>query len=246
VRVNDKEFQPVYGFGHRDKNTESTFYQIFTESSDEPLELSGDHLIFRHGHSIPVPATMIQTGDMVQRGGSPAPSMVTNVKTLVRSGIYAPFTESGTLVVNGVVASTFVTFQQDQEYMVIGGMSTGWSYHTLSLFWNKPYQFYCTRISSDMCKNQVYAEGGVALWSYIGKSLGSFMSESSTPFLTVLQALLFVFVLPILILIFGLVGIAEHGFLFSGFFLLLCCPWVIGMVSKKHSLSIKATKLKFA
>jgi len=241
VRVNQYEYQPVYGFGHFDNERQSLFYQIWTTQEDsnvrDPLELSADHLVFRHGEVVPVPASKIQIGDRIQQVGygggknntdvassSLSGALVTQINKVARSGIYAPFTASGTIIVsNGLVASTFVTFQPHEAYMVIGGISTGWSYHTLSLLWNRPFAFSCTALSNDMCRHQIHMDGGVALWSYLGKSLATSMfphvqenpsSASSTitssPWLTVLQGVIFVVLVPILLVIFALVFCLEH------------------------------------
>merc|ERR1712076_273586 len=75
-----------------------------------------------------VPASQIKTGDNMITASNNDMTTVTNIKTVTRKGIYAPFTASGTIVVNDILASNYISFQ-DSEYLQIGSIQTPLSYH---------------------------------------------------------------------------------------------------------------------
>mmetsp|Transcript_2264 Transcript_2264/g.5289 ORF Transcript_2264/g.5289 Transcript_2264/m.5289 type:complete len:182 (-) Transcript_2264:9-554(-) len=131
VLVENNKFEPVYSFGHINHSTETEYLQIFTQSSRHPLEMSSDHMVFVEGRRS-VPASSVQVGDKLIVGtDSHTLTKVVTIKEIVRRGMYAPFTKSGTIVVNGILASCFVSFQ-GKEYLHIGDVATPLSYHWLA------------------------------------------------------------------------------------------------------------------
>jgi hypothetical protein len=91
----------VYGFHHFDHEVVANYPQIFTQDKKEPLEISPDHMVFVDRHN-PVPASWLEVGDVL------GDSKVARVKTIQRRGAYAPLTESGSVVVSGILASNSV------------------------------------------------------------------------------------------------------------------------------------------
>lgn len=98
-------YSPVYSFGHRNPQKETTFVQL--ETREKTLELTGDHLVFLNGRKNPVRADSIRKDDVLR--GQHAGLKVFNVKSVDRKGVYAPFTPDGTVLVDGVLASSYVS-----------------------------------------------------------------------------------------------------------------------------------------
>lgn len=106
VLTADNRYSPVYAFGHRNLRKEASFVRL--ETREKTLELTGDHLVFLNGKKNPVRADTIQENDVLR--GKHAGLKVFSVKHVDREGVYAPFTPDGTLVVNGILASSYVSF----------------------------------------------------------------------------------------------------------------------------------------
>lgn len=114
-------FQPVYAFGHNDPMGHLEFVEL-SFGKQQSIELSLDHMIYLYGRSAPVRADMVQIGDRLIQNGHP--SEVTSISSLHKQGMYAPLTASGTIVVDGVLASTYVTLHKksDTEEIKVNGM----------------------------------------------------------------------------------------------------------------------------
>jgi hypothetical protein len=164
ILVGEDKYQAIYSFGHKHHNLEATYLQIFTSASTLPLEITSDHLVFLYDQDIPVPASMIKAGDLLAGSKSTEPERVTKISSIRREGLYAPFTADGTIVVNGVQASTYVSFQPNKSQVEIGGIKIV-SWHEIEHAWMAPYRLFCTAISPGMCKNESYDEHGTVKWS---------------------------------------------------------------------------------
>lgn len=128
----DGRFEKVYMFGHINPEMEVEFIRIHAHGLSAPLELSLDHLLFVKTVSIvPVRASSIQVGDQLVLvvPDNESHGVVTKVETIVRRGIYAPFTKSGKLVVNGAVVSQYVTAQAYSNTVEVGWFDTPISWH---------------------------------------------------------------------------------------------------------------------
>jgi len=165
VLVRNNKYEPVYSFGHKHNSAETEYIQIFTDSSHQPIEISRDHMIFLEGLRS-VPASSVEVGDnLIRDGGDPyAPLLakVVSIKTAVRTGSYAPFTESGTIVVNGILASCFVAFQ-GKEHLHIGGIATPLSYQWLAHIFEAPHRII---FNLGLCKrgDETYTPEGLSHW----------------------------------------------------------------------------------
>jgi len=138
-------YERVYGFAHRvpDKHTE--FVQLqFNEGT--PLEMSGEHLVFVDGKTNPVRADSIQVGDRLQAN---IDAVVQKVELVARNGIYSPLTSSGTIEVNGITASNYISFQKENnEYVEFQGGVEIMSSHDAAHIAMTPYRFYCTNLAN--------------------------------------------------------------------------------------------------
>ena len=115
------EFSKIYAFGHWNPRRTTEFLQIWTTDDDPmhyeqqlpPLEVTYDHLVFAWqnnrdtGKPKAIRADALRVGDLVQ---TPTGSTnVTQITQMTKMGIYAPLTLEGRLVVNGVIASSYVS-----------------------------------------------------------------------------------------------------------------------------------------
>jgi len=99
VRAGKNKFSRVYSFLHLDHEAEADFLQIKAEGLKTPLEVSPEHMVFVK--DTPVRASQVKVGDMLGE------NKVSDIKSVKRRGVYAPVTESGSIVVSGVLASSY-------------------------------------------------------------------------------------------------------------------------------------------
>ena len=152
-------FEPVYSFGHRDQTSFGNFVKIHTEQNMlEPLEISETHMLSMGGHYLP--AAMVKVGDMLKMADG-KDARVILIQKVVRQGLYAPFTPSGTLVVNGLKASSFVAFQ-DSDVLEIGNYRTPFSFQLLAKTFELPHRMVCYHFGS--CRTELYTSTGISLW----------------------------------------------------------------------------------
>jgi hypothetical protein len=104
VRSSDKDtYSRVYSFGHIDPHAEVEFLQLYTDQMELPIELSANHMIFTATSDKAIPSSQVQVGDLLTNQ-----HRVTKIEPVKRRGLYAPITETGDIVVNGVLASCYV------------------------------------------------------------------------------------------------------------------------------------------
>ena len=177
-------YQTLYSMVHQKDDTKSAeFFQIYTDKSPkQPLEITGDHMIVVTDKIHPVPASAIRPGDVLESTNWPNEGMkVTDVKKVHRSGLYAPMTADGTVVVDGVVASCYVAIKGNQgEYLELdGGVSTGLSQHLLSHLFLSPVRMVCIGISMNIC--QAYDDDGLAYFAKLGFGMADFLYAQPLP-----------------------------------------------------------------
>lgn len=105
IKVGMNEYSEVFMFTHKTAEGQNAFIRVKTASGDE-ISLSEGHYIYANG--ILVPASRLRVGDELLLGNGKA-SPVASVHISVEAGLYNPQTVSGSIVVNGVVASTYTT-----------------------------------------------------------------------------------------------------------------------------------------
>jgi len=148
-----KRFQPVYSFAHKHGNIPTNFLSLKTTASKAPLEVTGNHLLYVSGKADPVRAADIQVGDkLVGLNQDTDVATVLQVKSIVRGGLYAPLTSDGMVVVNDVLASTYVNyapFNALSPYISYGLQDR---YQHAAFF---PYRMFCSLVG---CENESYDE----------------------------------------------------------------------------------------
>ena len=146
-------YEPIYAFAHLDHTGLAEYIQIFTKDNRHPLEVTMDHLLWVNGKF--VPASAVQVGDSIMDGNR-REQVVKRVAASVKQGLYAPLTHSGELVVNGIRTSAYVSLQQAEGQIsgnvIIGGMDTGISFHSLNHVALSPIRMACMGVSSAFCQ----------------------------------------------------------------------------------------------
>jgi len=142
---NGEMYERVYAFAHRVPQKHAEFLQFHT-TAGAPLEMTRGHLVFVNGKTNPVRADSIRVGDFLQAESSNA--VVEKISVVNRNGIYNPLTSSGTIQVNGISASTFISFQKESnEYVELeGNVGQLLSHHMLAHRAVTPFMMYCTTL----------------------------------------------------------------------------------------------------
>jgi hypothetical protein len=229
VKVADNTFEPVYSFGHKNSEASAEFLQITTEGRNrKPLELSKDHMVvIEDGRN--VPASMVKRGDKLVTSAGELVTVKT-IRNVVRKGAYAPFTASGSIIVNDVVASNYVAFQ-GAEYIQVAGVSTPFSYQWVAHIFNSVH-----RIAYKMgFTGESYTEGGVSQWVAGPHVAGTWLLEQN--FLIALALLI-----PAIAL-FGSMTLVEAS-LNSPVTAATVVVGAVSLIAARRSVSVKMTANK--
>jgi len=152
-------YEPIYSFGHYDMDTPNVAYLQFFPSK---LEISPEHMLFINENKV-VAASQVRIGDSFVNDNNDA-VVVTDIRTVLRRGRYAPFTPSGTIVINGVMVSNYISlFNTAEDYY----FSPHWLSHTL-VFPRRFWCYYLSNKSTRYCHNESYSsDNGIAVWTQI-------------------------------------------------------------------------------
>lgn len=159
LKIGDKvlaangKYEEVYSFGHRDDYGQAEFIQI----SPSGLEISKDHMLMVGGKFIP--ASLLRVGDELESANGEVVT-VGAIKTVLRNGAYAPFTASGTIVVNLIKASNYIAFQESDR-LVVGGWESPFTYHWIAHLSQSPHRIW-SRLG--LRGVEEYTEDGVSTW----------------------------------------------------------------------------------
>jgi hypothetical protein len=154
----------VYSFGHYHTTVKTEYLQIHAHELVRPLEISKDHLVFVYGGTA-IPASLVSIGDQLDVGTKQGFATVIKIKRVIRSGAYAPFTMSGTILVNGVAASSYVSLQQDSHVLVLGTeFKTPLSMHWLAHVFQAPHRLICLMMGRETCQTTTYTNEGISKW----------------------------------------------------------------------------------
>jgi len=151
VRTENGSYSLVYSFGHYQPNTKTEYLQIqvATDKYHHPLEITSEHLLYKHIFQTKkkevVPAGSIKVGDWVvaENGSSVKVSSIAKVR---RVGAYTPLTTTGNFVVNSILASNYVSRMWVKDV-------PGQMLHYLQHGGILPYRVYCTVVG---CHSETY------------------------------------------------------------------------------------------
>lgn len=152
VLASTGNYETMYSFGHRDESLDAEFLQLLPST----LEISKDHMLLVNSRY--APASSVQVGDVLKLANGDDMT-VDAIKTVVRTGVYAPFTTSGTIVVSNIKASTYIAFQ-DSDSLIVGGWTTPLSFQWIAHVSQSPHRIYgrLSRITSE----EEYTENGIS------------------------------------------------------------------------------------
>ena len=109
------------------------------------MEITGDHLLSVHDGQMNIkilPACEIKVGDLLvapkEQQGSSVGIKVIAITKVHREGLYSPFTTTGSIAVNGVVASNYIALSPAFQ-AVMSYEQQHWLQHLAYM----PYRFYC-------------------------------------------------------------------------------------------------------
>eukprot|EP00956_Cyclotella_meneghiniana_P044559 scaffold322807_cov76-Cyclotella_meneghiniana.AAC.3 len=211
-------YTKYYSTGHYLEKAETKFLRIYTEAQIKPLELTPHHMVFREADTVPVPAHSINVGDVLKTNDGP--SKVIDVRKISRKGMLSPYTFSGTIVVDGIVSSTYTT-------MGFEGTDAGWLYladhklihwQTLTHVVLAPHRIICGRFVN--C-NETLNEKGLTPYSGYLMNLHEVAEEKQSTILTICVLL---FVLAQSAGFFLLEILFQHAIVFVS----TTCVFVIG------------------
>jgi Hint module len=169
-------YETVYAFGHYHPSQPADFFQLHHSlgNKNQALEVTADHLVFLQGKAAPVPAQNIQVGDNLMTSNSEDAASVTEITKIRREGIYAPLTmHSGTVVVDGVVASSYVTLDASNpnKQQLLND-------HQLVHMALSPYRLLCNGVSHTFCETRIYMDNGMPHYAHYGMQLLNWLLSS--------------------------------------------------------------------
>mmetsp|Transcript_21729 Transcript_21729/g.32090 ORF Transcript_21729/g.32090 Transcript_21729/m.32090 type:complete len:277 (+) Transcript_21729:109-939(+) len=189
ILVQGGRYEPIYSFGHRQTHSNMEYLQISTAHTK--LEITPDHMVFVEGGRS-IPASLIKIGDAVETSIGTYAS-VESISTVVRRGAFAPFTASGTIIVNGIKSSTFVSLQKS-ETLVIGGTNSGLTFQFLAHSFEMPHRMWCSYDLAS-CLEEQYTAEGVSKWVYLPYKVSTWFLEQHSIWAAVLAFPLLLFLL---------------------------------------------------
>ena len=168
VMVDKNRFEPVYSFGHFSPSVQAEYLEIATPTSK--LQVSRDHMVFVTSDRA-VPASMLRVGDALLNAGGDR-THITSIALVKSAGAFAPFTPSGRVVVNGIVASSYVAFG-GSESVLVGGFE--FSFQWLAHSFQFPHRFVCYHLGA--CRGERYTDDGLSHWVSRPYELGLWLMQ---------------------------------------------------------------------
>jgi len=190
VQVGEGEFSRIYSFGHYSHHSKAEYLQLHLDNRNIPLEISKNHMVFVETRG-PIPAFGVSVGDylVTMSGQQKTTGKVTAIKKVNRIGAFAPFTETGTIVVSNVLASSYVSLHDEEKSgsFVVGGIKVvpmQWLAHTFQI----PHRLFCRMKSVDLyCSGEKYTEEGISYWVYGPLVISGWLLRQHVTILTILS-----------------------------------------------------------
>jgi hypothetical protein len=171
------KYERIYSFGHRHESIEAEFLQLIPSG----LEISGDHMLMVDGHF--TPASSVQVGDELESANGEI-IKVDAVRRVMRKGVYAPFTASGTIVVSNIKASNYIAFQ-DSECLLLGGWRTPLTFQWIAHISQSPHRI---SIRLGVSGPEEYNVDGMSTWIVGPHEVSKWLLEQNAVVVTMLLA----------------------------------------------------------
>lgn len=162
VMVGDKvltangQYETIFTLNHFHRSQTTDYVQIHVADleGEQPIEVTPNHLLFTGENDYPVPASQIKVGNSILSAWK-GPRNVIRVETITRDGLYSPLTAGGegTIVVDGIVASTYTSYTGNTHIETAGGIKLI-PFHTIMDMTCAPYRAVCRIFPSQWCNNQ--------------------------------------------------------------------------------------------
>mmetsp|Transcript_4173 Transcript_4173/g.5991 ORF Transcript_4173/g.5991 Transcript_4173/m.5991 type:complete len:580 (+) Transcript_4173:147-1886(+) len=162
VNIGEGIYEPIYSFGHYSPSMKADVLQIKTDARTE-LRLSPNHLILTASRGT-LPASHLKVGDELLTGTEFSIEHVKSIDVVRSTGMFAPFTPSGKIVVDGILASSYIAFEDTEGFEIFSGfkISHQWMAHTGSL----PHRVMCYYMRSKFCEAEEYTSEGISTGVY--------------------------------------------------------------------------------
>jgi len=155
-------FSKVFAFMDHVSDTEAEYVQLKTASGYE-LSLTADHMVYAHAEQTPVLAGTILEGDLLWTASGVAagfvPSRVVKVQHGLERGMHAPLTEEGSVVVNGVLSSSYAKVKS-----LRWGSSVLVSGHDINRYMHEPLRLACSLVPR-LCERGWHSAEGRHVWT---------------------------------------------------------------------------------
>lgn len=157
VLTENGKYEPIYTFGHNAPDTIATFLDVRTAITT--LRLTKHHMVYINQQGQPIAASQLRVGDLLRTVASESGEPIIAIREVREKGLYAPFTPSGKIVVNGILASVYMTVLNENA-VDLGWIhiSPHWMSHSI-LF---PHRFLCYHIKT--CSNETFTQEGINTW----------------------------------------------------------------------------------
>jgi hypothetical protein len=103
---------------------------------------------------------MLSVGDFLSLANGERAEIL-RIHPIVRRGAYAPFTESGKLIANDLVVSSFVAMNPNRSDVNVYGIPV-LSYHWLAYVTQSPHRLHCKMFGVN--EAPLYTEDGLSVW----------------------------------------------------------------------------------
>mmetsp|Transcript_32306 Transcript_32306/g.35786 ORF Transcript_32306/g.35786 Transcript_32306/m.35786 type:complete len:984 (+) Transcript_32306:151-3102(+) len=204
VRVMDGTYEPVYSFGHKNTKDTAEFMELYTTNSQQKKKkvvLSSQHMVWEVTQDRFIPAAEVRLGHQLMSYNDDNDTEVATVISIRNSirmkGMYAPFTPSGTIVVDHMVASSYVAISNLKT--LVQSQPSYYSYQWMAHIGEFPHRAYCYYYlgGSSYCKaKETYDINGINQgWCTIPLQILNSTAKglSSVVLLSLLHVLLSVF-----------------------------------------------------
>jgi hypothetical protein len=162
VHVGNGKYERVYSFGHyAPSSTGDNYVQLSVAGTNKKLTLTSDHLVWamKSGKTGAfLAASQVEVGDELLRNDSDIVKVEAVQQGLTGQGLLAPFTPSGTIVVDGFLTSSFIDAVKHHAPL-LGAGAAQWAAHSFEF----PHRLACHYFGNE-CVNETYNEHGVSTW----------------------------------------------------------------------------------